>query len=117
MSKTKGSDICAPLSIEQQHLLRERLARLLNKWSLWVLAELGEESPLRFSRLLERIAGVSQKSLSATLKSLERDGFLVRIVTVQVPIRVDYAITDRGTAFVRQVEPIWFWAMQNLLEP
>ena len=64
-------------------------AAWLDKWSLWVLAELCSDGPLRFSRLLERLEGVSQKSLTATLRALERDGLITRTIVVQVPIRVD----------------------------
>ena len=77
--------------------------------------ELNEEKgPLRFSRLLERVKGVSQKSLTATLRELERDGFIIRVVTVQVPIRVDYMATPLGHALIRLVDPLWSWAAENL---
>jgi DNA-binding HxlR family transcriptional regulator len=46
------------------------------------------DGPLRFYRLLERVEGVSQESLTATLSELERDGFVRRSITAQVPIRV-----------------------------
>ena len=58
--------------------------------------------------------GVSQKSLTATLRELERDGFLTRVVTVQVPIRVDYTATPLGHALIRLVDPLWSWAAENL---
>ena len=90
-------DICARMPTSKQHESRELLARLLDKWSLWDLAELCDDGPLRFSRLFERLQGVSQKSLTATLRALERDGLVTRTVVVQVPIRVDYARLQRAT--------------------
>jgi DNA-binding HxlR family transcriptional regulator len=54
------------------------LSRVTDKWSLWALSELAADGPLRFSRLLERVEGVSQKSLIATLRGLERDGLVRR---------------------------------------
>ena len=107
-------DICALMPTSKQHELRELLARLLDKWSLWVLAELCDDSPLRFSRLLERLQGVSQKSLTATLRALERDGLITRTVVVQVPIRVDYAATELAKTLVKEVQPIWLWGVANL---
>ena len=107
-------DICALMPTSKQHKLRELLARLLDKWSLWVLAELCDDSPLRFSRLLERLQGVSQKSLTATLRALERDGLITRTVVVQVPIRVDYAVTELAKTLVKEVQPIWLWGVANL---
>ena len=121
MAKRKSSgaesyirDICARMPTSKQHELRELLARLLDKWSLWVLAELCDESPLRFSRLLERLQGVSQKSLTATLRALERDGLVTRTVVVQVPIRVDYAVTELAKTLIKEVQPIWLWGVAHL---
>ena len=107
-------DICAQMPTSKQHDLRELLARLLDKWSLWVLAELCDDGPLRFSRLLERLQVVSQKSLTATLRALERDGLITRTVVVQVPIRVDYAATELAKTLVKEVQPIWLWGVANL---
>ena len=108
------SDICAKMPASEQHELRALLARLLDKWSLWVLAELCSDGPLRFSRLLERLQGVSQKSLTATLRTLERDGLVTRTVVVQVPIRVDYAATELAKTLVKEVQSIWLWGVANL---
>ena len=108
------SDVCASMPMDRQIFVRELLARVVDKWSLWVLAELYHDGPLRFSRLLERIEGVSQKSLTAALRQLERNGFVTRAVVVQVPIRVDYAITTMGQSLVQQIEPLYVWAVQQL---
>ncbi|MBL6458051.1 helix-turn-helix transcriptional regulator [Belnapia sp. T6] len=107
-------DLCDAMSPGDQALIRDVLARVVDRWSLWALSELTEDGPLRFSRLLERLEGISQKSLTATLRELERDGFITRTVTVQVPIRVDYAATPLGHALIEQVHPLWLWAAKNL---
>ena len=110
-----SAELCEALSPADQALIRDVLTRVVDKWSLWALMELTEEKgPLRFSRLLERVKGVSQKSLTATLRELERDGFITRVVTVQVPIRVDYTATPLGHALIRLVDPLWSWAAENL---
>lgn len=59
-ASSKITDMCARMPTGEQHELRELLARLLDKWSLWVLAELCADGPLRFSRLLERLEGVTR---------------------------------------------------------
>ena len=111
-AKPELPDMCAKMPASEQHRLRELLARLLDKWSLWILAELCDDGPLRFSRLLERLEGVSQKSLTATLRTLERDGLVSRTVVVQVPIRVDYAATEVARSLVQRIQPIWSWAVE-----
>ena len=107
-------DPCSALSAEGQALVREVLARMVDKWGLWVLTELSEDGPLRFSRLLERVGRISQKSLTATLRQLERDGLVTRTMVAQVPIRVDYAATPLGRSLIDHVQPLWLWAIARL---
>ena len=107
-------DPCWALPPEEQTLAREVLARMVDKWGLWVLTELSKDGPLRFSRLLERVGKISQKSLTATLRQLERDGLVTRKVVVQVPIRVDYAATELGRSLIDHVHPLWLWAIERL---
>jgi DNA-binding HxlR family transcriptional regulator len=106
--------LCSTLGDAQESVIREIISRATDKWSLWALSELSGDGPLRFSRLMDRVEGVSQKSLTATLRHLERDGLVKRTVTVQVPIRVDYEATPLGKAFVQQTHPLWMWCALNL---
>ncbi len=110
----RHDDPCSVLSDERQALVREVLARMVDKWGLWVLSELSEDGPLRFSRLLERVDRISQKSLTATLRQLERDGLVTRTMVAQVPIRVDYAATPLGRSLIDHVHPLWLWAIERL---
>jgi DNA-binding HxlR family transcriptional regulator len=114
LTPEQDSSLCSTLTDEQEAVIREVISRVTDKWSLWALSELAQDGPLRFSRLMERVEGVSQKSLTATLRHLERDGLIKRTVVVQVPIRVDYDATDLGRAMVAQVHPLWMWVAVNL---
>src|SRR3990172_2297325 len=79
MEATSLCDSCEGLTEAQAELARELFARIAGKWPLWVLHELAENgAPLRFSRLIERVEGVSQKVLTQTLRHLERDGLVTR---------------------------------------
>jgi DNA-binding HxlR family transcriptional regulator len=108
-----GGHLCENLREDEELVVRDIIARVADKWSLWALTELFADGPLRFSRLLERIEGISQKSLTATLRQLERDGLVTRTVTVQVPIRVDYAATELGLDLIRHFEPFWLWVANS----
>ena len=90
----------------------EILSRIGDKWSVLVVMLLGE-SPRRFNELRREIGGVSQKMLSSTLRSLERDGFVSRTVQPTVPPRVDYALTDLGRELLGPVAALGEWAMEN----
>lgn len=99
---------------EEELMMREVISRMADKWSLWALAEIVADGPLRFSRIMERVEGVSQKSLTSALRHLERDGLITRTVTVQVPIRVDYEATQLGHEMVAHAMPLCEWTMDNV---
>ena len=80
---------CCADSPERDALVREMLVRIADKWTLLVIEALEGEEEMRFSRLRERIEGVSQKMLTKTLRQLERDGLITRRVHATVPPRVD----------------------------
>jgi DNA-binding HxlR family transcriptional regulator len=107
--------VCDALSEDEDALTREMVTRFADKWSLWtmaVLAEAGE--PLRFTRVMEQVEGVSQKSLTKTLRGLERDGLITRQVFAEVPPRVEYKITALGTELLLHIEPLWIWVAKSV---
>ncbi len=92
---------------------RQLLDVIADKWVCLVLRALAD-GPLRHGELRRRIAGVSQKMLTQTLRELERDGLVTRTVTASVPVRVDYALTDLGHDLHRLVRPLKAWAEENM---
>jgi len=74
-----------------------------------VLCALAEDD-MRYSELARKIAGVSQKMLTQTLRTLERDGLVTRTVTPSVPVQVEYAITQLGQSLVEVVYELKRWA-------
>jgi DNA-binding HxlR family transcriptional regulator len=89
------------------------LDRLGDKWVALVLKALGER-PHRHSELARIVAGARQKMLTQTLRSLERDGLVVRSVTASVPVRVDYALTPLGRGLLGVVDVVAQWADQHV---
>ena len=83
-------------SSKKEALVREILERVADKWTLLVIDALEGRREVRFSRLRERIGGVSQKMLTKTLRQLERDGLVTRRIHAEVPPRVDYTLTPLG---------------------
>ncbi|AUY48048.1 helix-turn-helix domain-containing protein [Streptomyces sp. CB01881] len=94
---------------------RQLLDRIGDKWVSLVVNALAD-GPLRYSDLRRRLAGVSEKMLTQTLRALERDGLLTRTVTPSVPARVDYALTPLGTGLLPLMQSIKAWAEQNMPE-
>jgi DNA-binding HxlR family transcriptional regulator len=74
---------------------REALQNATSRWGILALAALGE-GDYRFNALRRRVDGVSERMLSQTLQSLERDGFVVRTVLEAIPPKVEYSLTPLG---------------------
>ena len=106
---------------------RKLLDRLSDKWVALILAALGsdgshqlgsscagEPRSMRYSELLRLLAGVSQKMLTQTLRSLERDGLITRTVTPTVPVTVSYELTDLGLSLHQTMRGIKAWAETHM---
>lgn len=90
------------------------LGRIGDKWSMLVINYLGNQ-PMRFSELRRVVNGISQKMLTTTLRSLERDGFISRHAFPTIPPRVEYRLTELGHDLRGPVQALAQWAVQNEL--
>lgn len=91
------------------------LDRISDKWVSLVVCALSP-GPMRYSELARKIAGVSPKMLTQTLRSLERDGILARTVTPAVPVRVDYELTPLGNSLSLLLAGVKDWAETHIEE-
>jgi len=98
---------------EDCRAVSEILQRIGDKWSLLVVRRLGD-GPMRFNELRHAIGGISQKMLTTTLRTLERDGFVTRTVFATIPPRVDYELTELGRELLVPVKGLAEWAMANM---
>ncbi len=92
---------------------REALDRIGDKWASLIIGLL-EEDIMRFSDLKRAIGGITQKMLTQTLRSLERDGLVKRTVYPEVPPRVEYELTDLGRTLIEPLAILRDWAQQNI---
>lgn len=101
---------------------RQLLDRIADKWVALILCALGGDgagddgapASLRYSELSRLIAGVSQKMLTQTLRSLERDGLVTRTVTPTVPVTVEYELTDLGLSLYATTRQLRVWAQDHM---
>jgi DNA-binding HxlR family transcriptional regulator len=94
---------------------RQLLDRIADKWVALVVKSLSD-GPKRYSEISHQLVGVSQKMLTQTLRSLERDGLLTRSVTPAVPVRVDYELTPLGQSLSGVLGQLKSWAEQHMPE-
>jgi DNA-binding HxlR family transcriptional regulator len=99
----------APLELDDDCPVREVLDRVGDKWSVLVIVLLGQRTH-RFNELHRAIEGISQRMLTLTVRSLERDGLVKRTVYATVPPRVDYELTELGQTLLVPLEALSAWA-------
>jgi len=92
---------------------REVLDRVADKWSLSVVAVLGD-GELRFSELKRTIEGISPRMLAVTLRGLERDGIVTRTVYSAMPPNIAYRLTKMGATLWEATAPLLEWANLHL---
>ena len=99
--------------------LRAFLDDFGNKWALLLLFILSNEfnlkqsSPMRFGEIHKSILAISQKMLTQTLKSLERDGLIIRKVYPQVPPKVEYTLSPLGESLIPVIAALSEWVDEN----
>jgi len=93
--------------------VRDILDRFGDKWSLLSILRLGYSGKIRFNELKGKIDGISQRMLTVTLRSLERDGLVSRHIYAEVPPRVEYELTPLGKRLLNQIWELAQWADGN----
>jgi DNA-binding HxlR family transcriptional regulator len=91
-------------------LIRESLNVLSSKWCVGVLLALGE-GPRRYHQILSELHPISEKVLTQTLRTMERDGLIARHVQEEVPPRVEYELTRLGASMAGPMKALGNWAI------
>ncbi|CAG74116.1 probable transcriptional regulator [Pectobacterium atrosepticum SCRI1043] len=116
----KHSEVQRKLSSETKQdprveaLVNEVIGRVADKWTMFILEVLAENGELRFTQLAKKVAGISQKMLTQTLRQMEREGLVIRTIHPVIPPKVEYRLTDLGLGLGAAFCGVWVWAEQNL---
>lgn len=89
------------------------LDQLADKWTVLVVCVL-DDGPSRFNELRRRVDGVSQKVLTSTLRTLERNGMVERSVATRGPVAVTYELTPLGASLHAPMLALYGWTTQHL---
>lgn len=93
--------------------IRNVLSHFSGKWSLLILCILSENNTTRFNSIQKALPDISSKVLSDTLKNLEKDGLVIRKVYAQVPLKVEYSLSELGKSLIPVVGTLIKWALEN----
>src|SRR3954453_12205659 len=93
-------------------LIREGLSVLSSKWAVGVLLSLGDGAR-RYHEILAELDPISEKVLTQTLRTMERDGLITRHVHPEVPPRVEYSLTPLGATLAGPMKSLGNWAISH----
>lgn len=96
--------------------VRDIMDRFGDKWSLLAILNLGHSGITRFNELKSKIDGISQRMLTVTLRSLERDGLITRKIYAEIPPRVEYELTPLGIGLLQKILDLAQWASGSMEE-
>jgi len=91
---------------------RTVLDHVTSKWGVLIIVALST-SEMRWSELREVVQGISEKMLAQTLRTLEQDGFVLRVAQGTIPPRVDYSLTPLGVELSEKLLPLMDWIAVN----
>jgi DNA-binding HxlR family transcriptional regulator len=106
-------DVHAKKPIDAHFPARTILALVGDKWTTVVLYCLSQREVRRFNELQRQIPEISKKMLVQTLRNLERDGLVERIVYAQVPPKTEYRLTGDGHRLREPIAQLCRWATEN----
>jgi DNA-binding HxlR family transcriptional regulator len=105
----------APSVLKAQCPSRIVLDRIADKWTALIIQVLADGTQ-RYAALQREIDGISQKMLTQTLRSLERDGLVLRKVHPVVPPKVEYSLTRLGRTLIEPLHTLCRWSERHLPE-
>ncbi len=106
-SPEKDSELClCPL---------EGIINIISKkWTLQIVAVIGNHKKLRYNEISAKLGSISPKSLTDRLKELERAGLIKREAFAEIPPRVEYSLTKDGVELRNKMVPLMEWASSRL---
>lgn len=104
-----------PLEMEPaiERLVQDIIGKVADKWTMLILEALEENGTVRFTRLGKLVPGISQKMLTKTLRQMECDGLVERVIHPVIPPHVDYTLTPMGRSLGMAFCGVWIWAAKH----
>ena len=115
-SKVVKSDECNGRSVEGVCFcpLEGIIHTISRKWTLQIVAMIGNNGSLRYSEIQKMCSGISPTVLSERLKELEKERIVSRKAFAEIPPRVEYSLTDDGRNLRTLIAPLMSWASNKI---
>jgi len=115
LHRSVGKASSSPSVLDAQCPSRLVLDRIADKWTALIIQILARGT-MRYAALQREIGDISQKMLTQTLRSLERDGLVQRTVHPVVPPKVEYSLTRLGRTLIEPLHTLCRWSEKHLAE-
>ncbi|MEK6808883.1 MAG: helix-turn-helix domain-containing protein [Nanoarchaeota archaeon] len=102
----KGSGYCPqPLEVANSFLSK--------KWTISIIITIGNFNILRFNNILDKVQGITAKTLTERLNELKYLGLIKRIIYKEIPPRVEYELTREGKKLMKAIIPLIEWSLNK----
>ncbi len=91
--------------------LHTALKRIGGKWKIPIICVLSAEKGIRYNELMKKVNGITNTMLASSLKDLEKDGLITRVQYNEMPIRVEYFITEKSKELIPVLQSLAVWGM------
>ncbi len=92
--------------------LQVALKRIGGKWKIPILCVLSNGEGVRYSELMQKVHGITNTMLASSLKDLEKDNLISRVQYNEMPIRVEYFITEKAKELIPALQALAVWGMK-----
>lgn len=92
--------------------LQKALKRIGGKWKIPILCVLSGGQGVRYNELMKKVQGITNTMLASSLKDLEKDGLITRVQHNEMPIRVEYFITEKSMELMPTLQSLAIWGMK-----
>lgn len=96
-----------------QCVVQSALESIGGKWKLPILCSLTVNGTSRYNELLHNVQGISNTMLSQTLREMERDRLIVRREYLEVPVRVEYELSEKARKLQPILQQLIAWAVEK----
>jgi DNA-binding HxlR family transcriptional regulator len=94
--------------------LADVLSVIGGKWKILILCTLSLGQIVRYNELKQKVAGITNTMLANSLKELERDGLVSRKQYMEIPVRVEYSLTEKGKSILPALIELRHWGLTYL---
>lgn len=95
-------------------MLKQVLDLIGGKWKILILCAIHQQGTVRYSALQKSIFGITNTMLANSLKELEADGMVIRRAYLEMPLRVEYSLSERGCSIVPILLELQSWGETHL---